>query len=114
MAAIRCCFACDRNSNASIERTRGIGETLSGESSSDVEDDELLLASFAARFPLKRLGLYGLKMVRKDNQISKFSTGMFLLIFTCSLQIWSLQKLSVPGLAAVRIKFIHFSMFCLL
>ena len=68
MAAIRCCFACDRNSNASIERTRGIGETLSGESSSDVEDDELLLASFAARFPFKRLGLYGLKIVRKVNQ----------------------------------------------
>ena len=42
---------------------------LSGESSSDVEDDELLLTSFAARFPFKRLGLYGLKMVRKGNQI---------------------------------------------
>ena len=33
-------------------------------------------------------------------------TGMFLLIFTCALQIWSLQKLSVPGLAAVRNSFL--------
>ena len=28
--------------------------------------------------------------------------GMFLLMFTCILQIWALRKLSVPGLAAVR------------
>ena len=33
-------------------------------------------------------------------------TGMFLLIFTCSLQIWSLRQLSVPGLAAVRKDFL--------
>ena len=32
-----------------------------------------------------------------------FGIGMFLLIFTCMLQIWSLRRTSVPGLAAVRI-----------
>ena len=32
-----------------------------------------------------------------------FAIGMFLLIFTCMLQIWSLRRTSVPGLAAVRI-----------
>ena len=31
-----------------------------------------------------------------------FGIGMFLLIFTCMLQIWSLRRTSVPGLAAVR------------
>ena len=33
---------------------------LSGESSSDVEEEELLLANFAALLPFSRLGLYGL------------------------------------------------------
>ena len=57
IAAILCCLAWDKNSKASIERTRGIGETLSGESSSDVEDEELLLANLAALLPLSRFGL---------------------------------------------------------
>ena len=34
-----------------------------------------------------------------------FDIGMFLLIFTCILQIWSLRRTSVPGLAAVRAVF---------
>ena len=37
-----------------------MGDILSGESSSDAEEEELLLANFAALFPFSRFGLYGL------------------------------------------------------
>ena len=43
-----------------MDLTRGMGEILSGESSSDVEDEELLFGNFAALFPFSLLGLYGL------------------------------------------------------
>ena len=67
MDAIRCCLAWDKNSKASIDRTRGIGDKLSGESSSDVDEEELLLANFAALFPFNRFGLYGLNDICGKN-----------------------------------------------